>query len=347
QIRHNENFQSITGNTVRETERKIRETLRMDYQTFINSAFLVQGRSAEFTTKTPGERKRVLGEILGLSIYDELEERAREFSRERDRDKERLDSNIAEIERELSLKPEHEEELTRVRTAIAELEGRLKSQETDLTELREAKKTLDFKQQQLAEVGQRIALAKKESDYWQKQITDNRAKIKEHEIILAGRVEIKGGYAHLTAVQKENEELNDKLSQSMAFAESKNELEKFIAKAEADLVAEQRVAQNEIKKLESRAQSKSLVAGDLEKARAKLEEIISWEEGLKQKRSQEEELSGRIHQLKSTNKLLEEEIKSLRDKVNLLTTEGDKCPLCETELGEEGRETILAKYKAE
>ena len=42
----------------------------MDYDTFINSAFLLQGRADEFTNKTPAERKAVLASILGLEAYE-------------------------------------------------------------------------------------------------------------------------------------------------------------------------------------------------------------------------------------------------------------------------------------
>ena len=44
----------------------------MDYDTFVNSAFLLQGRSDEFTRKTPSERKEVLSSILGLDLYEFL-----------------------------------------------------------------------------------------------------------------------------------------------------------------------------------------------------------------------------------------------------------------------------------
>ena len=43
----------ITGNSVRDTDARIRRLVGMDYDTFVNSAFLLQGRSDEFTRKTP------------------------------------------------------------------------------------------------------------------------------------------------------------------------------------------------------------------------------------------------------------------------------------------------------
>src|SRR3972149_2204753 len=43
----NGGYSPIGGNTIRETEQKIIEILRLDYQTFINSALLLPGRAAE------------------------------------------------------------------------------------------------------------------------------------------------------------------------------------------------------------------------------------------------------------------------------------------------------------
>ena len=48
----------ITQGTLRETQQRIVETLRMDYDTFINSAFLVQGRADEFTPEDGGQAQR-------------------------------------------------------------------------------------------------------------------------------------------------------------------------------------------------------------------------------------------------------------------------------------------------
>ena len=78
QMRQGDDWRAITGNTVRETERKIIDLLRMDYETFINCTFLLQGRADEFTVKPPTQRKQILADILGLSVYDELETKAKD-----------------------------------------------------------------------------------------------------------------------------------------------------------------------------------------------------------------------------------------------------------------------------
>src|SRR5215207_11018992 len=50
-------WQNRNGQNMGDTDRIIRETLRLDYETFVNSAFLQQGRADAFTTKTPADRK--------------------------------------------------------------------------------------------------------------------------------------------------------------------------------------------------------------------------------------------------------------------------------------------------
>ena len=76
----------IPGNNIRETQSRIEQTIGMDYDSFINSAFLLQGRADEFTNKTPADRKAVLAKILGLEDYDRLQELAkRGLGREQDR----------------------------------------------------------------------------------------------------------------------------------------------------------------------------------------------------------------------------------------------------------------------
>ncbi len=75
-------FRSLTGKGVRATQDLILEHIKLDYDTFINSAYLRQGRADEFMLKRPTERKEILAELLKLNQYDDLEERAKESSRQ-------------------------------------------------------------------------------------------------------------------------------------------------------------------------------------------------------------------------------------------------------------------------
>jgi len=73
-----EGYRPITADTIPATQAHIERLVGMDYATFVNSAFLLQGRADLFTMATPAERKQVLASVLGLGLYDRLEEIAKQ-----------------------------------------------------------------------------------------------------------------------------------------------------------------------------------------------------------------------------------------------------------------------------
>ncbi|MEN9251244.1 MAG: SMC family ATPase [Thermostichales cyanobacterium BF3_bins_165] len=81
QVRTPQGWRSLTRKTMRATQLGIEEQLGLDYETFVNSVYLRQGRADEFVLKRPGERKRILSEILRLERYQPLAEQSRELGR--------------------------------------------------------------------------------------------------------------------------------------------------------------------------------------------------------------------------------------------------------------------------
>ena len=77
QIRaENGGWKTLTEAGVRMTEDKIREVLRLDYDTFINASFFLQGKADMFTQQAPARRKEILSTILGLEIWETYKEEA-------------------------------------------------------------------------------------------------------------------------------------------------------------------------------------------------------------------------------------------------------------------------------
>lgn len=73
-----EQFISLRGTTIRATQAIIEQTLHLDYESFINSAFLRQGQANEFSKKSPKERKEILASILDLDQYESIRKKATE-----------------------------------------------------------------------------------------------------------------------------------------------------------------------------------------------------------------------------------------------------------------------------
>ena len=115
-------FQVLTGNTIRDTQSSIFKLVGMDYRTFINSAFLLQGRSDEFTNSTPALRQRTLGEILQLDYFDKLQELAREKIRELRSTKTTLELQINTLEEQVSRFTQEEIELNVLSSDLVQIE---------------------------------------------------------------------------------------------------------------------------------------------------------------------------------------------------------------------------------
>ena len=129
----------IVGNSIRETEAKIRNLLHMDYETFTSSAFLLQGKSDLFTTSTPSKRKELLGEVLGLEWYEKLSEKARLLTRQKDSEASSTRFEIENIDSDLSNQQDFEARLQAAKNEtgildvkISELEDKIEIYFTEL-----------------------------------------------------------------------------------------------------------------------------------------------------------------------------------------------------------------------
>ena len=107
-------WKSFTEKSMTMTEGSILRILRMDYDTFTNASFFLQGRADEFTQKNATDRKKILGSILGLDIWDVYNKKAAEKRKKHEEEQRFIDARISEIDTELG------EEATR-KTRYAEL----------------------------------------------------------------------------------------------------------------------------------------------------------------------------------------------------------------------------------
>jgi len=348
QIASDGGFKSISGDSIAQTQQKIIDTLHMDYPTFINSAFLRQGHADEFTNQPPTKRKEVLGNILGLAFYEELEERAKELAKEQETEKSQLDSAIQDIGQELAQKPVYEAELEEAQTGLARIEKTMSGQESRLKTLRQEKEALENKKHQLTQLEEHIAATKRELERREQEIEQHKSRIKEYEGIISQRTAIEEGYAQLTEARKQNEELNQKLGILAKLKERKSQLEMNIERAQASLITEHKLAQSRIAELEAVSQKLPQYKTELGQAEAQLHQLAEQEETLKQKKQASQELRTQINYLESSQTSLKREIEELIEKITLLSTQAEaKCPLCETELGEDGLKRIEAKYTAD
>jgi exonuclease SbcC len=348
QVTTEDGFRSISGDSVTQTQQKIIDVLHMDYTTFINSAFLRQGHADEFTNQPPTKRKEVLANILGLSFYDELEEQAKELAKEQEAEKTQLENAIKDISDELAQKPTYEAELEQAQTGLAQIEKVVTEQESRLNSLRQQKEALENKRLQLTQLEEHIAETKRELERWDEQVKQHHSRIKEYEEVIAQRSTIEEGYAQLTEARRQNDELNQKLGLLVKLRDSESQLEMSIERAQANLITEHKLAQSKITELETISQRLPQLKNELWQVEAQFRRLAEQEEALSRKKQTSLELRMQLHYLESSQTSLEREIEEIQEKLNLLLTqEGAKCPLCETEVGRDGLKRIELKYTAD
>lgn len=347
QIAGNGTFRPISGNSLLETQQKIIDILNLDYEMFKNSAFLRQGHADEFSIKRPGERKEILANILGLSHYDELESRAKEQSSKRRTEADRLEIAITDFELPLANKVKYEDEIRKIQSEITQLEEQSKFKETAISSLRSRKATLEIKKEQLSNTEVHLNETKKELERQKTKTKEYQDRITEYELVLAERKAIEKGYSEFKDVKTLNDEFNQKLSQLFALRERISNLDQVIKNAAQALTIEHKIIQAKFAESEAKFAKTTRLEESLTLARKHLLELSKQEEIVSKKRKQTQQTTSRISYLESTDGQLAEEIAGLNEKLKLLTGDDVRCPLCETELGIDGRRQIEAKLSSE
>ena len=183
----------LTGNTLNETNARIRQIVGLDYETFVNSAFLAQGRSDEFMRKSPGDRKDTLSSILGLDLYERLQGAAREQREQQRAALIRHRDAIAQFQATLDDIPDPTAELAELDARFNELSGQLVDAAADAERMRGAAAQLRAMQAELDAISRRITaltseIAQADADAVQarRRIADAQALADESDVIIAG-----------------------------------------------------------------------------------------------------------------------------------------------------------------
>lgn len=347
QLRDDGRFRPFTEDTIRQTQNKIIDTLRMDYETFINSAFLLQGRADEFTTKPPAERKRILGEILGLSLYERLEERAKERVKEKEFQLREMRAALESIEREVIRMPEYERGVTEAQKIASQLARQLRQEQGELQRKREIKRELDLKVAQVKEILQRIKEGGNQLTHIEREIDLSENRLKGYQEILAQERRIEVGFTSLVAAREANETFNRKLARLAKLNEERSQLERKIDEARAALTLERGLSLERIAQLKAQIERGPSLEEELASLRRELDRLALLEEELEGKRAQERATSQEIVSLRATNQGLLSDMQLLKEKLDLLKEAEAKCPLCEQDLTEIEITRIAENYRSQ
>jgi exonuclease SbcC len=346
-----ENWRTISGATVRESQARIGELLKIDYETFVNSAFIMQGKADSFTVKTPTDRKRVLAEILGLEQYDVLEESAKDEAHARRLKMADLENNLHRIDMELLQRPAYAKRLEEVEEEQANRQTALLAVRNELRDIASNEQSLANSEKRLAEIRDRIAKRERSMDVAKTRIVRDDDKRKSFELLVAQREEIEAGYAELQELQERDRGLNEEKSRLHALQVEQMRIEKELDVEKARLESEKKQREDQIRRLGQSLQGRAVVESQLSETLDKLNRLARLVQQHEDTRCERERLDVRVQTLTRERNTLAEDGKVIRQKLDLLLDAHAKskdhvgCPLCGTGLSEDALRRVRESYQ--
>jgi exonuclease SbcC len=340
-------WRPISGDTLRDTERRIEEILHIDYDTFINSAFLMQGRADEFVRKTPSQRKEVLATILGLDQYDSLAERARELAREAELRRRQLEMELQGIDQELGHRPGLEQQSEETRQEVALLEEAIGSQEELVESLRAAAEALARQNELLAGAEERLRQAQDELQRYSEDVTQHEARIAEYRAVAAQAKDIRRGHQRWQEARAREAELTRLQSSLNELRLQELGLQAKIDSARQSLATEAAALASQVEDLAAIAAALPTLAAEKETVERELAGLAEEEARLAGLRSEEQQAAADLQSLAEARRRLQAEVVDLERKADELPDKSGRCPLCGTDLGEEELHHIRDHYRQE
>ena len=341
-------YRSLTGGAVAETEHQLRRLLRMDYETFVSSAFLLQGHDDRFTTSTPARRKETLAEILGLGLYERLEERAKERVRRHDALLERTRVDLERLDAEAARGAEHRAALAAAEAALQEVAPRLEALDRELQDARRAAHALELRQQEVDGLREGVERGREEARRLVAQIDAARTRTAGYREALSRRAEAEEGEARLAEARERLHGLEEAQGRHAELTEAHLTLRHAMASARQGLEAEVSGLRERVEgELAPRAGRTAEVERSLEAAARGLADL---EGEAAQARARREALEGMVREAELTgseNARLRLEMGELRERFDMLVPGETSCPLCGSDLGAEGLEHVRLETEAQ
>lgn len=243
QIQTDSRFKSITQKGVRTTQQYILAQIKIDYDTFVNSAYLRQGRADEFMLKRPGDRKQVLANLLKLDRYDSLAEQAKEQARSY---KAQLPPLEALLTR-LSLQVDAQSETLQT---YQQLQAQVTAQQSAQQQQQQTLNNLIQQQQQRGQWQQQLALLQQQLRHQQTTLQSSQAahakaqqQLERVETVLAQADAIRHQYDQLAPLRQAEEQQAEKFHAYQQAQEQRLQLQQQVSQ-------QQQMQQNQIARIE-------------------------------------------------------------------------------------------------
>ena len=341
-------FRAISEESMRGTQAKLEDILHLDYDTFINTAYLRQGDADRFTTSKPSERKATLAEVLDLSYYARLEERAKARSRAVGNDIITLDTEISLKRQEVGRRPEYEEQLASVAEALASLGPEVEALQAVVENLRRSVQALREAGLQLGDLVRRLPVLQLDVSSLHTQAKRHEERVAGFEAALGRRDEIEQRFAELAETRARLTQLEQVFARKHELEQTRARLEQELAVQTARLSAERTQLRKTLTEdLTPKADALDAIERELRDLDEKREGHGELEAAVVGSQEEAQGVAGRMTYLEQANSVLLAEMEESRGKFDMLERGDTVCPLCNQPLGADGKDHLRREYRAQ
>ena len=230
QIETPKGLRALTAKGLRATQELIIEHIKLDYDTFINSAYLRQGRADEFMLKRPSERKEILAELLKLNQYDELEDRAKELSRQFKVRGEELKRSLESIKTQLQQRSQTENQRRELEAQINQFQQQQALDKVELQSLQVIQHQRQNWEEQLNFVRQQLQNLTQDCDRLHQEESSIDSQLSQLEAVLNRQAEIEAGYQEYQNLQSQEEAMSAKFEEYTRAGQIRQQKQQQLAK---------------------------------------------------------------------------------------------------------------------
>jgi exonuclease SbcC len=348
QQRLNNEWKSLSGTSKAETQEKIIKTLRMSYETFVNSAFLRQGRADEFTVKKPQERKEVLSEILNLSYYDRLSEKTKEFMRNLDIKEDSLKQQLEFVKEEVRDKKVLDKEAREIESQINKFNKEIRSIEKYLKVHVEERDELEKDIERAKNLDEKLSSFQKEALEIDKEINERQGIIRNEKEFLKDEKEILNSYRILNEYKKRDEELDILKDKKFELKDKETKIKEKILNEKRKKEREKGEIIGKMNDYRGKISNKEKIEGEIKKLLEKVYKIEKKEQENKKIEEKIQIVNDKITENKSLLKQIKNLGLELNGKIRILNKDqGANCPLCKQKLDKDHKKRVKDEFSKE
>ncbi|MGK2965415.1 MAG: AAA family ATPase, partial [Tepidiformaceae bacterium] len=337
---------TIDGGTMRETQQEINRRLRMDYDTFVNSAFIAQGRSNEFTRKAPAERKEVFGKILGLEFYEKLADAAVGRRKDSQLFLRQSESATTEAQGEVERIPEVEARLKAVREANERLGPVIKELESQAAELRGADAAYRKLESDLQAAIERHRRSCERVDAFVARIAKAKGTLRATESIVERGRTIREAFAELGRLRAEESALSEAQSVAHRLERERDEALGAVEREQARLESQLDQATRELAEGATRAATLAEAEAGIAGLSVERTAIEAMRTKAREAAAAEGELRSSAAGLRAEARQVEAQARELKAKESQLDGAA-MCPICRKPLGPGEADHVKAEYQGQ